>query len=194
MWRTGHWLRASAQPLRMLSTSGPRGRLCHVGRTEGRRALGQSRSVSDLPGDLIVGSPRVMVFRRSIHCAISSLGWSDQLRNQHLRRLSPGRRLRGANSQRLRREFVAGLASAAAWPLAARAQQGERVRRIGVLMPAAADDPGFQARIGAFLQGPPAGAKDRRRRGEKDRRRRGEHGAGMAQVIPPPLCSRGARE
>jgi putative ABC transport system substrate-binding protein len=53
-----------------------------------------------------------------------------------------------------RREFIALLGGAAAtWPLAARAQQGERIRRIGVLVPAAADDPVFQARVGAFLQG-----------------------------------------
>jgi putative ABC transport system substrate-binding protein len=53
-----------------------------------------------------------------------------------------------------RREFITLLGGAAAvWPLAARAQQGERMRRIGVLLPAAADDPVFQDRVGAFLQG-----------------------------------------
>src|SRR5215470_4898601 len=51
-----------------------------------------------------------------------------------------------------RREVIALLGGAAAWPLAARAQQGERVRRIGVLVAAAADDPVFQTFIGAFLQ------------------------------------------
>ena len=52
-----------------------------------------------------------------------------------------------------RRKFLATLGGAAAWPLAARAQQTEQVRRIGVLLPATADDPVWQTRFGAFLQG-----------------------------------------
>jgi len=51
-----------------------------------------------------------------------------------------------------RRAFITLLSGVAAWPLAARAQQ-ERMRRIGVLMGATADDTESQARLGAFLQG-----------------------------------------
>jgi ABC-type uncharacterized transport system substrate-binding protein len=53
-----------------------------------------------------------------------------------------------------RRDLITLLGGAAiAWPLAARAQQGEPMRRIGVLLPATADDSDYQARVGAFLQG-----------------------------------------
>jgi putative ABC transport system substrate-binding protein len=51
-----------------------------------------------------------------------------------------------------RRQFIAGLGSTAAWPLTSWAQQGDRVRRIGVLMSANESDPVWKPRVSAFTQ------------------------------------------
>jgi ABC-type uncharacterized transport system substrate-binding protein len=103
-----------------------------------------------------------------------------------------------------RRDFIAALGGAAVWPLAApphavRAQQGEPMRRIGVLIPIAANTPDAQANIAAFLQGlQQAGWTDGRnvqidyRWGAGDAALIRKHAAELAALAPDVIFSTGS--
>jgi putative tryptophan/tyrosine transport system substrate-binding protein len=52
-----------------------------------------------------------------------------------------------------RRDFIAGIGGAAAWPVAAKAQQGDRMRRVGVLMASDENDAEAKANLSGFTQG-----------------------------------------
>src|SRR5262249_54001762 len=86
----------------------------------------------------------------------------DQIPVRHQSANGAGARHRGAAGAALyrrrgdrmrRREFITSLGGAAAWAIAAHAEQAERMRHIGVLMNLSEDDPTSKPRIAAFLQG-----------------------------------------
>ena len=102
-----------------------------------------------------------------------------------------------------RREFITLLGgAAAAWPLAARAQQAERMRRIGVLMALAADDPESQARargvpagaaaIGLDRSAATCGSTTRWAAGDADRIRR--YAAELVALAPDVILATGSAE
>jgi putative ABC transport system substrate-binding protein len=99
-----------------------------------------------------------------------------------------------------RREFITLLGGAAAWPLAARAQQPSvKVRRIGVLTNLASDDPESLSRIGAFLQAlQELGWTDGRnvridyRWGAGDRERNAKYAAELVALAPAVILATGS--
>jgi hypothetical protein len=80
-------------------------------------------------------------------------GWKGLAHRVSLLTAARDLHLRQRGDRVKRREFITSIGGAAAWPLAARAQQRERIRHIGVLMNRAADNPEGQDRLAAFHQG-----------------------------------------
>jgi putative tryptophan/tyrosine transport system substrate-binding protein len=88
-----------------------------------------------------------------------------------------------------RRELITLLGSAAAWPLAARAQQPDRIRRIGVLAGLAEDDPEMTARLAGFRQGLEKRGWSEGRNVRIDYRYAPESSADRAQVLAKELIA-----
>jgi putative tryptophan/tyrosine transport system substrate-binding protein len=88
-----------------------------------------------------------------------------------------------------RREFIATFGGAVAWPLAARAQQPDRMRRIGVLMALAEDDPEAKARLAAFRQGLEKRGWSEGRNVRIDTRVASDASADQAQVLAKELIA-----
>jgi putative ABC transport system substrate-binding protein len=100
-----------------------------------------------------------------------------------------------------RREIVALLGSAAAWPVTARAQQRERIRRIGIITPLVADDPEAPVRIAAFLTGlEQLGWVDRRnvrfdyRWTAGDSQRRRKYAEELVALVPDVILAEGGSQ
>lgn len=99
-----------------------------------------------------------------------------------------------------RREFIGLVGAAAAlWPLAGQAQPGERVRRIGILLPAAADDPSYQSWVRVFFEALAAGGWIIGRNLNVDARfatvdsaEIGKHAANLAALAPDVILAHGA--
>src|SRR5262249_48092227 len=123
---------------------------------------------------------------------------SDHRESARHRGASDAARPRRRGDRVKRREFMTLLGSAAAWPLAARAQQGERMRRIGVLMTLNESDPEVRAWAAAFQEGLQklGWVRDRNVRidyrwGEGDPHRLQSHAAELVRMTPDVLLAAG---
>ena len=135
--------RLSASPAR-----GPEMRTTAI--AAGGRPEERAKMVSSALTRRFEADPARPVKPKETPSSIEGLGRLRACYHRRIAKLHSVVRFKGAGRVR-RREFISLIGGAAAMPLAARAQ--ERVRRVGVLMLTAADEPELQARIAAFQQG-----------------------------------------